>query len=115
MVTTLFASAVRTDARRRCYGFCIEEQLKLQLERRGCSYSKLPWNLTLHRIHHRASADETDETRAARLAIAAAQTAGGQKWREEHGVADGQRQQCATGGADDGPLQNIHEVPPQWG
>lgn len=102
---------------RRCYGFCIEEQLKLQLERRGCVYEPLPWNLTQHRIYHRA-ADEADAARRARLAVAASQVAAGVRWREEHGLANRTAlPQCALSDPrDEQPLLGSStEAPPTWG
>ena len=55
------------DPTRRCYGYCIEEQLKLQLERRGFTYRNLPWQLMQHRIYHRAHAGETPEEQDTRI------------------------------------------------
>ena len=107
------------NASRRCFGYCIEEQLKLQLEHRGCTYLPLPWDLKQHRIFHRASAEETEAARAERLSVAIAQNEAGQRWREAHGLKDGKvSPQClAAGNAHDRePLNGTSsDVPPTWG
>ena len=105
---------------RRCWGYCIEEQMKLQLEHRGCVYRPLPWHLAQHRIYHRAPA-ETAEAWAARLAAAKEHVSAGVEWRARHGLLPNStltQWQCglAGRGADDVPLLGSSlEAPPTWG
>ena len=87
----------------RCYGYCVEEQLRLQLEARGFGYRELPWKLAQHRIYHRAVADETPAARAARLERAKPTSGDGAAWRAAHGLAAKHGVQCAVAGKAEEP------------
>ena len=89
----------------RCYGYCVEEQLRLQLEARGFGYRELPWRLAQHRIYHHAFADETAAARAERLERAKPTSADGVAWREAHGLAAKHSDQCSVAG-------KVEEPPP---
>ena len=100
---------------RRCYGFCVEEQVQLQLELSGCSYRALPWNLSLHRIYHRGSG-ETEAARAERLAQLAMQSTDGHKWRSEQGLSWLSPWCDAKGGREVEPTPGAVQGSPQtWG
>jgi len=89
----------------RCYGYCVEEQLRLQLAARGFGYRELPWKLAQHRIYHRAGAvaDEAPAARAARLERAKPTSADGAAWRAAHGLAAKHSDQCSVAGKAEEP------------
>jgi len=92
-------SAPLYNASYRCYGYCVEEQLRLQLEARGFSYRELPWRLTQHRIYHHAAPNETAAARAVRLESAKPTGAEGGAWRAAHGLAAKHSDQCSVSGS----------------